>query len=232
MNYKENKASGILKGKGFYLVLAGCLVATGVAAWSAYDGMQTIPEDNDSGSSYSVPEESVPEAPVGTDTESEPYSSEENSSDTAETPKVEITPPTVATSFILPINGNINKKFSEEELIYSETFGDMRLHLGTDVSAEPGQAVKSCGNGIVAAIIEDPMLGFYVEIDHGRGVVARYCGLNGEKLAVKEGDTVQAGSKLGVIGDIPAECVEAAHLHLEFYKDEYPVDPLKIINEE
>ena len=70
--------------------------------------------------------------------------------------------------------------------------------------------------------------GKYVEIDHGNGITARYCGLS-DKVSVIEGNIVSAGTKLGLIGEIPSECEDGCHLHLEFYKDGEPVNPEVII---
>ena len=41
MKITKNKIVDFFKGRGFYLVLAFCLVATGVAAWTAWAGMNT-----------------------------------------------------------------------------------------------------------------------------------------------------------------------------------------------
>jgi hypothetical protein len=43
MKVSKNKISDFLKGRGFYLVLAFCLIATGVAAWTAWAG-STAPD--------------------------------------------------------------------------------------------------------------------------------------------------------------------------------------------
>ena len=120
------------------------------------------------------------------------------------------------------------KAFSNEDLVYSKTFGDLRLHIGLDLECEKGSSVVACGNGVVVAIINDALLGKYVEIDHGNGIVARYCGL-ADNVSVKEGNIVSAGTKLGLIGEIPCECADDTHLHLEFYQDEIPVNPEVII---
>ncbi len=227
MKYKETKISKFLAGKGFYLVLAGCLVATGVAAWTAWAGFTSPdtaekPKDNQSIISSSEPSTD----PVQQETSSEPYSSSEESS--SEEDEIDYTAPVVAENFIYPLSGNVLKAYSDDELIFSKTFSDMRLHAGLDIEGEKGTAVKACGNGIVVAVINDEFLGKYVEIDHGNGIVARYCGL-ADNVSVSEGDIVSAGVKLGLLGEVPCECEDAAHLHLEFYKDEFPVNPEVII---
>ena len=226
MKISKNKISNFFKGRGFYLVLAFCLVATGVAAWTAWAGSRTpdVAEKPPISSNISsLPDTTEQEVQQGVD--SEPYSSEETSSDEEEDIPDE---PIVANNFVYPLSGTVVKGFSHDELTYSATFGDLRLHLGLDIECEPGSTVSACGNGVVVAIIDDTMLGKYVEIDHGNGIVARYCGMS-DTLSVKEGNVVSAGSKLGLIGEIPSECADECHLHLEFYKDEIPVSPEVII---
>ncbi len=226
MDYKETKTkiTKFLSGKGFYFVLAGCLVATGIAAWTAYAGLseqtQKTPNNN---SGYVAESEDTPSTEeVQTETESEPYSSEETESEE------EFLENVVATNFVYPFSSNVVKKFSDSELTYSATFGDLRLHTGLDLAAEVGQTVGACGNGIVTAINHDKLLGTYVEIDHGNGVIARYCGLN-ESVLVEMDEVVSAGVALGYVASVPFECEDETHLHLEFFKNKTPVDPQKII---
>ncbi len=228
MDYNKSKSNRIFEGKGFYLIIALCLIAIGVAAWMALSKLDETPEpdlpktmDNTS-SIESVPDTSSENGPptdnVGNDA-SEPYDPPAESNPEPEPP--------MANVFAMPINGNVSKHFSESALIYSNTYKDMRVHLGIDIIGKANDPVRSCGNGVVVAIIEDAKLGKYVEIDHGNGIVARYCGLG--EIYVEEGDIVDATVKLGTILDVPEETVDAIHLHLEFYENEKPVDPLSII---
>lgn len=224
MKISKNTVLDYLKGRGFYFVLAFCLVAIGVAAWTAWAGTitpDTAEKNNDSSVVSPTPEDTDQ---VRAEVESEPYSSKDTSSVEIVLPEE----PVIAKNFVYPVSGAVLKAFSDKELTYSKTFGDSRLHIGLDLECEKGSSVAACGNGIVVAIIDDAMLGTYVEIDHGNGIVARYCGLSGN-VYVKEGNIVSAGTKLGLIGEIPCECADDTHLHLEFYKDEIPVNPEVII---
>ncbi len=229
MKYKETNKSKLFEGKGFYIVLAGCLVAIGVAAWTAWSGL-TSPDTAELPESSSNYSSTAPDTdPVQQETKDEPYkeeSSKEQSS--AQSEEENDIGPIVAENFVYPVNGNIIKAYSDKALVFSKTFSDMRLHTGLDIAAERGTAVSSCGNGIVTAVLEDEMLGKYVEVDHGNGIVARYCGLS-EKVSVTEGNIVSAGTKLGLLDGSPCEKEDESHLHIEFYKDEYPVNPEVII---
>lgn len=227
MKVKMQTLRNFFAGKSFYIVLAGCLIATGVAAWTAYSSFAKPDTEDDTISTpeYISSEQQILDTPVVGEASELYSSSEEVSEQSAPEPE-----PT-ATVFMMPMDGDLIKTYSDTDLVYSKTFKDMRLHTGLDIKGEAGSSVKSCADGTVVAIIDDPLLGVYVEVDHGNSIVARYCGLK-KDIAVAEGDKVEAGQKIGVLSSVPSECEDAVHLHLEFYEEEYPVDPLLIINGE
>ncbi len=230
-NKTKSKLLNFLSGRGFYIILAGCLIALGVAAWATYTTVVTEPEGQNSSNLNSSIEEILPpvSSQVQNDTlNEEPYfPPEENSTPSEEEPEEEVLN-TVADHFVFPFSGNILKAFSDSELSFSETFGDMRVHTGLDISADLGITVGSCGNGVVLETENNPLWGNVVKVDHGNGIVAYYCGL-GEDILVETGNIVSAGSPLGYLSSIPCESGEEAHLHLEFYKDGIPENPENII---
>lgn len=101
---------------------------------------------------------------------------------------------------------------------YSETFGDYRLHPGTDYAAAAGESVLAAGAGTVTLIEEDPVEGRVLEIDHGDGLVTRYGGLGEVKVGLNA--TVQAGAEIGQVG-----AGERIHLHFAVLVDGAPVNP-------
>ncbi len=231
--YKSTGIAGFLSGKGFYIVLSACLVAVGVAAWSAvtafteYQNTENLPEYSDESPSYidnsvtSTPDEQQSEAPVQNELQDVEYPEQ---SAPAEEPTQQIT----ADYFIMPVEGNISKTFSDSTLQYSATFSDMRLHTGIDIICDTGSDIKSAGNGTVTEIYNDASLGKTIVIDHGNGIVAKYCGL-ADEVYVSSGDTVNAGSKIGTLGNIPSESADMPHLHFEMFKDSKTVAPLEIM---
>ena len=227
MKITKERVTDFLSGKGFYLVLAVCLIAVGVAAFAAYGGIDIKSDPVEEISSKS-PMDTIFSSqtssgfPAGTEA-SEPYSSEEELSSL-----VSLAPDTTAYSFSSPLSGEISKSFSGDELVYSATYKDMRLHSACDIVAEEGRSVFSCGNGLVTAVFTDSELGLCVEIDHGNGIVAYYCGLK-ETLLVSEGSAVNSKTVIGHIGEVPGECEDGFHLHLEFYKNGEVCDPMNFI---
>lgn len=128
--------------------------------------------------------------------------------------------------YVLPLSNTVQKPFSIEAPLYSETMKSWRLHLGTDFAGEQEQEVKALARGTVSKVEEDALWGNVIEIDHGVGVVSRYCGV---KPSVKEGDEVRAGNGIGTLSEIPCEALQAPHLHLEMRIDGTPVDPVEAI---
>ena len=128
--------------------------------------------------------------------------------------------------YLLPLTNTVQKAFSADGPVYCKTMNDWRLHLGTDFAGEIGQDVKAVTRGTVIAVKNDPLWGGVVEIDHGIGVITRYCGV---KAIVKVGDKVDMGQVIGHLQTIPCECAQSAHLHLEMMVDGTPIDPVAAI---
>lgn len=128
--------------------------------------------------------------------------------------------------YLLPLSNTVQKAFSEDGPIYCETMKDWRLHLGTDFAGEEGQSVKTVTRGMVTSVKNDPLWGGVIEIDHGVGVITRYCGVS---AMVKVGDKVEMGQVIGKLATIPCECAQSAHLHLEMFVDGTPIDPVAAI---
>ncbi|MBO7217710.1 MAG: M23 family metallopeptidase [Clostridia bacterium] len=236
MKYEKKKKNSIFEGKSFYLIIALSLLAIGAASWMAYDRVQndTYPTPNSSitennSSEMTVPpiieNDKTPTNPVDTEKDDVPY--QNNESKNSETSSETAPEKPTATNFVLPLMGNVSKNFSSDTLIYSKTYNDMRPHNGIDIIAEENAVIKSCGNGVVTAIVEDIKLGKYIEIDHGNNITAKYCGF--DTIYVKEGDSVDAITKLGTIGTVPEECLDERHIHLEFFKEGISTDPLLVI---
>ena len=128
--------------------------------------------------------------------------------------------------YLLPLTNTVQRPFSADGPIYNETMQDWRLHLGVDFAGEAGQAVKSATKGTIITVRSDPLWGGVIEIDHGVGVVTRYCGV---KSIVRVGDTVEMGEHIGDLQTVPCECAQSPHLHFEMLVDGTPIDPVAAI---
>ena len=131
-------------------------------------------------------------------------------------------------NFSLPCEGEILKNFSDKELVYSKTFGDMRLHSGIDIACKKGTSVSACGDGKIIGIDESSQYGTVVSLELADGITAKYASL--KDLKVKLGDKVKSGDILGVTTTVPAECNDNEHLHFEIYKDGIATDPFETLN--
>ena len=129
--------------------------------------------------------------------------------------------------FVFPAGKKIIKDYSGSVAVKSKTMNDWRVHSGVDFKAEEGQEIKAVQSGAVLAVYNSSLWGTIVEIDHGAGIVARYCGLN-EEIKVSANDVVEAGQTIGYIGTIPVEAADGLHLHIEVIKDGAVTDPLSI----
>lgn len=131
--------------------------------------------------------------------------------------------------YTLPMGTEILKDYKPSTPSYNATMDDWRTHPAIDFKGEEGQQVKAIAYGIVSKIYTDALLGTVMEIDHGNGVVARYCGLNKDTIDLSTGSKVSGGSLIGYLGSVPYEKTELPHLHLEIsYNNKY-VDPLELM---
>ena len=143
-------------------------------------------------------------------------------------PLTEAERPTQSVYFAMPMDSGVSREYSNGAIVKNSTTNDWRTHDGVDLSGVAGDAVKAINSGTVTAIRDDALWGTVVTIDHGNGITAEYRGLAREG-AVQPGDTVDINDKIGVLGEIPIENNDGAHLHLEIYKDGKPVSPSNYI---
>ena len=149
----------------------------------------------------------------------------ENTATSSQQTVAAVTP--TADFFVMPLTGEILLDYSESELQYSTTFHDWRIHSGIDIKGKIGDTIKSAGDGTVTAVYNDSKWGQVVQINHGNGIVASYCGLDTAEVSV--GDTVKVNQQLGKLGTVPCESLEDTHLHLSMTKSDTVVSPLSII---
>lgn len=227
--YKTPKFAKVLTSTGFFTVIACALIAVGAIAWftlSRKNDVTEIPSDQSSqqtypntDNSYNIDSETqplVPDEPVAdvNDSVSDvPYQENEENIPQEESP-----------SFILPIENNISKGYSDTALQYSATYGDMRLHTGIDILCDNGSNIKSMGSGTVKTITEDANYGKIITIQYSNDISIKYCGM--ASVNVKENDKVATGDIIGTSGEIPSECADNPHIHIEVLLDGEITSPL------
>ena len=110
--------------------------------------------------------------------------------------------------------------------MYNKTLGDWRTHNGVDYACTQGAAVAAPVAGKVVSAGAEGNWGTVVVLEDAAGRLWRLCGV--ADPAVKAGDTVAAGQKLGTVGTVGCECAEESHIHVEVKQGESYLDPAKL----
>jgi len=127
--------------------------------------------------------------------------------------------------FVLPLEGEIIKKFAKDELVYSETLQEWTTHFGIDIKAPRTTVVKAAEEGTVVAIKNDPRYGLTVILEHVNGYKTIYANLLTTEF-VEIDEKVEKGQSLGTVGNSAVfEILDEPHLHFEIMKNGEYVDP-------
>lgn len=239
----HSRFSRFMGGKGFYIALALCLVAIGSASYIAATGaFKTSNLTTGSGESAGVSstawddgaEQTANTVSGVTGSRSSSASSavssaavsSSSSSQKAEADETDDTAPSV---YVMPVTGDTVTQYSPSTPVYDQTMDDWRVHDGVDIASDEGAPVKACADGTVLEIKTDSMLGQEVIIQHSGGIQSIYANLT-DKVSVKKGDKVQAGTVIGAVGQsAQGEISLVPHLHFEMLKNGQPIDPLLTI---
>lgn len=242
------KLGDFVLGKGFYIVLFLCVATIGISGYYLIHNMTDRVAEPAGGDAVVVlpdSEANGPE-PVGTvpSTQSNLGQEIEESANAAVKPEKQKDDPLPekqpiqqeepkeqksAAVYTWPVEGEILRDFSVETLALDPTLGDWRTHGGLDIAAALGAEVRAMAAGTVAQVNEDGLMGVTVVVDHGDGLVTKYCGLAAQP-PVEAGDTVASGDVIGSVGDTAiAESGLASHLHLEAGLNGERVDPMEYL---
>jgi murein DD-endopeptidase MepM/ murein hydrolase activator NlpD len=102
----------------------------------------------------------------------------------------------------------------------------VRPHYGVDYAAPIGTPVHTIGDGkIISATIEDEP-GRIVRIKHNSVYSTAYMHLSSFGSGIYAGAAVKQGDIIGYVG--MSGMATGPHLDFRFYKNGYPVDPLKV----
>ena len=97
-----------------------------------------------------------------------------------------------------------------------------RFHSGIDLGGPRGTPIYAAAQGQVIKAGWSGGYGRHIEIDHGFGIVTLYA--HNSRLLVSEGDVVQQGQKIGLMGSTGRST--GPHLHFEVHLDGAAVDPM------
>ena len=113
-----------------------------------------------------------------------------------------------------PVVGNFGRRFHP---VHKNL--ELPANEGIDIAVEKGEAVTCVFDGTVLDIFIMPSYGQCVMVQHGTTYFTFYCRM--DNIAVKKGDKVTTGQKLGTVGVING----TSQMHFELWKDKTPQNP-------
>ncbi|NIJ43604.1 murein DD-endopeptidase MepM/ murein hydrolase activator NlpD [Wenyingzhuangia heitensis] len=113
--------------------------------------------------------------------------------------------------FVVPTVGNITQEFSVTS-----------KHYAIDVATAKEASVKAITDGVVIFAEWSIETGYVIVLLHTDNFVSVY--KHNSKINVSQGELVKAGQVIANVGST-GELSTGPHLHLEMWKDGYPVDP-------
>ncbi len=250
------RLSDLIRGKGMLVGFLVFLMAVGIGSFAVYKStMNKLTNENILTSIESSQVANTVSDVEKTTSADEQQADEEDDSDSekttitvteGETDKAEIeseidteesesvnansTVDTETQPLVMPLKGKIINPFSNGELVKSETLGYWETHDGVDIKGKVGKKVVAMTAGTVTKVIDDPLFGTEVIIDHGNNIEGHYYNLK-KSVNVAEGDNVNSGEKIGEVGKTAdVESKLPAHLHFGIKQNGKWIDPISFIN--
>lgn len=235
---KFSQSSRGAKGNtAFYIVIALCLILIGVASWFAFSKTTDTSKQNIN-SEKSKLKSSVREYTDDIESYTDNGNTSSNSLKNSDPASKKVTDEkyvskknTITTkekSYTMPVNGEILKDYNTKTLQYSATYNDMRIHSGVDIACTEGTLVSAVSDGKITAVENTADFGKTVTIDHGDGLIIKYCGL--KNITVQKDTAIKMGDSIGAVGTVPCECSDQSHLHLEAFEKGKSISPLKFFD--
>lgn len=126
---------------------------------------------------------------------------------------------------VRPSQGSVTTEYGVRRY-YNGKFAENYYHRGVDYAAPTGAPVVAPAAGYVRLVGRETngfeIHGNTIGLDHGQGVLSIMIHLS--SIDVKEGDFVQAGQRIGAIGNTGAST--GPHLHWGLYVHGVSVDPV------
>jgi hypothetical protein len=125
-------------------------------------------------------------------------------------------------AFLALPGGQVMSSFADRRTYrYGGRDVDRQDHLGFDLASVAHADVPAANRGVVVLARYFGIFGNAVVVDHGYGLMSLYAHLS--SIAVKEGDTVERGARLGQSG--ATGLAAGDHLHFSFLLHGLPVRP-------
>ena len=117
-----------------------------------------------------------------------------------------------------PVDGLITSGFGRRK---DPVNGQTAMHTGIDFRSARGTKVYATADGVVKESFYNGGYGNFLLIQHGNGYATIFSHL--QKCLVKEGDKVQRGQLIGLVGNTGR--TTGPHLHYEITLDNKPINP-------
>jgi murein DD-endopeptidase MepM/ murein hydrolase activator NlpD len=228
----KNKSSGVnkkwIQTKAFYGVAVSLIlviIGVGTAIFNVAKIKNNIP-NSQSSTVYSVPDITKNTSGARANANKTDVADNRTEATTQKTTANDLNRPYTG-YYLLPLNSKVSKDYSDGDMVYSNTMGDWRTHDGIDIGGNIGDNVIAVQDGKVTNVYSDDLWGDVVEIQHGNGLSAKYCGV---KASVSKDDSIEQGQVIGTLVEIPVESKDGNHIHLEIYVDKETVSPVKALN--
>jgi murein DD-endopeptidase MepM/ murein hydrolase activator NlpD len=127
------------------------------------------------------------------------------------------------TDIVMPRSSTVTSSFGDGRIFNGQVSS---RHTGLDLRGAPGDTVVAPTRGVVAMVETFELAGNNVYINHGGGLVTAYFHLSRQLVA--EGDTVEAGTPVGLVGATGR--VTGPHLHWVARYGNTSVDPRSLIS--
>ena len=126
-------------------------------------------------------------------------------------------------AYTTPVFGRVTSRFGYRIHPIS---GNTTFHHGADVAAAGGTPVACFADGTVCETGYSAVYGNYVKVQHAGDFLSFYAHLS--KIAVKEGERVSMGDRIGKVGNTGYST--GAHLHFELRRQGRIIDPFDYLS--